>query len=186
MPMHMMLCSSFSDSNTKGVTFFLARQQGAGAAHVPVRARHRRFAAASLSSHHAPGGSPSRPGPHCVRARCRGDHLPSLSSHLSPAHTRLPAPVPRLHVVHVVAPRAIAHILTVARTLPRRAIAQPHALARATRVCRRVARTCRSCVSRVLFHVLSCADSHVVRARRRSRKSLFARFNKIISPYHSC
>jgi hypothetical protein len=151
-----------------------------------VHARHRHFARASPSSHQAPGGSPSRPGPRCVRARRRGDRIPSLSSHLSPTHTRLPSLAPRLHVVDVVAPRAIAHIITVARALPRRAIAQPHALARATRACRHVARTCRLCVSRMLFHVLSRVDSHVVRARRRSRKSLFARFNKIISPYRSC
>jgi hypothetical protein len=147
-----------------------------------MRAHHRRFAAASPSSHHAPGGSPSRPGPRRVRARRRGERLPSLSSHLYPAHTRLPAPAPRLHVVHVVAPRAF----TVARALLRRAIAQPHALARAARACRRAARTCRSCVSRILFCVLSRADSHVVRAHRRSYKSLFARFNKMISPYRSC
>ena len=125
-------------------------------------------------------------GAHRIRARRQGQRLPSLSSHLSLAHTRLPALAPRLHVVHVVAPRAITHILTVASALPRRAIAQPHALAHAARTCRRAACTCRSCDTRMLFRVLLRADSHVVRARRRSRKSLFARFNKIISPYHSC
>jgi hypothetical protein len=125
-------------------------------------------------------------GAHRIRARRRGQRLPSLSSHLSLAHTRLPALAPRLHVVHVVAPRAITHILIVARALPLRAIAQPHALARAARACRRAACTCRSCDTRMLFHVLSRADSHVVRARRHSRKSLFACFNKIISPYRSC
>jgi hypothetical protein len=30
------------------------------------------------------------------------------------------------------------------------------------------------------------ANSHAVRARHRLRKSLFARFHKITSPYHSC
>jgi hypothetical protein len=121
-----------------------------------------------------------------VRPCHRGERLPSLSFHLSPAHTCLPAPAPCLHVVHIVVPHAIAHILTVARALPRRAISQPHALARAARTCRRAARTCRSCMLHMLFHVLSRADSHVVRAHRRSCKSLFARFNKIISPYCSC
>jgi hypothetical protein len=110
----------------------------------------------------------------------------SLSSHLSLAHTRLPALAPRLHVVHVVAPRAITHIRIVVRALPLRAIAQPHALARAARACHRAACTCRSCDTRMLFRVLSRADSHVIRARRHSRKSLFVCFNKIISPYRSC
>jgi hypothetical protein len=32
----------------------------------------------------------------------------------------------------------------------------------------------------------TCANSHAIRARRRSRKSLFARFSKIISLYRLC
>jgi hypothetical protein len=52
-----------------------------------------------------------------------------------------------------------------------------HLLVRARTVC--PVRTSFECC-------FTCANSHAVRTRRRSRKSLFGRFSKIISLYRSC